>query len=139
MISNTVLPVGVDLFLADILGADIHAEVLQQLLSTVVAHLLLTVIHGGDLDDDSEVTTGLDGDCHNGDLKSEYLHVLVIHAHTVIDLLRVPQLEVDDDVDLLRDLYRADTEDTASVDDADATDACCTNTLSIARMVKLPS
>ena len=58
------------------------------------------MVHRGDLDDDGEVSTGLDRDGHDGDLDTEDLHVLVVHTHTVVDLLGVPQLEVDDEVDL---------------------------------------
>ena len=112
-------PIRIDLLLADVLGADVHAEVLQKLLRAVVAHLLLAMVHRGDLDDDREVSAGLDGDGDNGDLDAEDLHILVVHAHAVIDLFTVPQLEVDDQIDLLADLDRADTEDTAGVDDTD--------------------
>ena len=78
------------------------------------------MVHGGDLDDDGEVAAGLDGDGDDRHFEAEDLHILILHAHAVVDLLGIPQLEVDDEVDLLRDLDSADTEDAAGVDDADA-------------------
>lgn len=93
---------------------------LLQLLRGVEAHLLLTVIHRCNLDDNGEVTAGLyrNGQARNRDIEDGGR--LAVHAETVVLLAVLPRLEVDDKLNLFGHLDRADTEDTANVNDADA-------------------
>ena len=86
----------------------------------VVAHLLLAVVHRRDLDDDREISAGLDRDRHHRHADAEDLGVFAVDAHAVVDLRRIPDLEVDAHVDLFGELDGAHAEDAAGIDDADA-------------------
>ena len=93
---------------------------MQQLLGGVVAHLLLTVVHSGALDDDGQVTAGGDGDGDAGYIDAQDVDGLALQTHTVVVLALLPGLHLDDHIDLLGILDRADTVHAAHVDDADA-------------------
>ena len=92
---------------------------MQQLLRRVVAHLLLTAVHCGDLHDNCGISAGLDGDRHRRDLDAENIRILLINAHAVIDLGGIPRLQLNNHVDLLLELDGAHAEQSADIDDAD--------------------
>ena len=98
----------------------IHAERGEQLVGGVVAHFLLAVVHRRNFNDDGKVTTGLYRDRHHRHLDAENLRVFAVHAHAVVDLRRIPDLQIDAHVDFLLQLNGAHTENATGVDDADA-------------------
>ena len=67
-----------------------------------------------------KVTAGLyrNGQARNRDIEDGGR--LAVHAEAVVLLAVLPRLEVDDKLNLFGHLDRADTEDTANVNDADA-------------------
>ena len=96
-----------------------HTEAVEQVGCGVVAKLFLTVVHSGNLDNYGEVTSGLNGNGDRGDLKTEDLGGLLLEAHTVVDLLVVPGLDIYDVVDLFGKLYGTCTENSAHVNNSD--------------------
>ena len=93
---------------------------MEQVLCSVVAHLLHTVVHSGYLENNCKVTAGLYRDSEQRHLNAEDSHIVCIHAHSVVGLFGVPQLQLDHHVDLLVELNSADAKELTRVDDTDA-------------------
>lgn len=95
---------------------------LLQLLRGVEAHLLLTVIHRCNLDDNGEVTAGALPEWSGSEPRYRGWRSSGCPCRDGRTACRPPHgLEVDDKLNLFGHLDRADTEDTANVNDADAT------------------
>ena len=91
-----------------------------QLLSRIIAHLLLTVVNRCGLADDSQGTSGSYGNAVAYHFISQILGVLFLHAEPVVIFIFVPLFEVDDQIYLLAFLYRRHTKEGSDVHDADA-------------------
>ena len=80
---------------------------LVKFLRGIVAHLFLTVIHCGYLDNDRHISSRGDGYRKRGQLDTEYLAGLVVEAEAIVKLAVDPGLKIDDKVDLLYLLDRS--------------------------------
>ena len=89
-------------------------------LGGVVAHLLLAVVHRGQLHDDGEVAPGADRDRHLRQGHAEDGGRLAGQAEAVVGLALLPALHLHDEVDLRLGLDGAHAVEVADVDDADA-------------------
>ena len=83
-------------------------------------HLLRPVVDGGALYDDGQVPARTDGDLMADDLIAQEIRVVVRKPQTVVFLVLVPFLQLDDHVDLLGVLDGLEAEEVLDVDDADA-------------------
>ena len=101
-------------------GGKVFAHLLGEFHRGVVAHALLAVVDGRDLEDDGKVPAGRDGDGDRRDLHAENFGVLRLDAEPVIRLAVAPRDHVDDEVDVGAFLDRAHAEQLRDVDDADA-------------------
>ena len=95
-------------------------DLLGKFHSGIVAHLLLAVVHGGDLQNDGQVTAGLDGDGDGGDLQTQDVGGLLVQTQAVVHLALHPCFQIDDEVDALGHLDRAHTEEAANVNNTDS-------------------
>ena len=86
----------------------------------VVAHILLAVVHGGQLHDDGKISAGHDGDSDFRQLHPEDILGLVDDAEAVIGLFVVPRLEMDNQVNRRFRLDSAYAVNMAHVDYTDA-------------------
>ena len=93
---------------------------LIKLLRRIIPHLLLTVIHRGDLKDDGEVSSGADGDGQRGKLDAEDIYLLFVKSEAVVHLALYPGFKIDDKVYLFGVLYGAYTIKSLYVDDTDS-------------------
>ena len=96
------------------------AHLLGELERGVVAHALLAVVDGRDLEDDGKVPSGRDRDGDGWNLHVENFGVLRLNAKAVIRLSIAPGNHVDDEVNVAAVLDRAHAEKLGDVDDADA-------------------
>ena len=97
-------------------------DLLRELRRGVVAHLFLAVVHGGDLQNDGEVAAGADGDRNGRDLHAQQVHILLLKAETVEDLLIADRNDVHDEVHGGFVLDGSHAEQLCHVDDADTAD-----------------
>ena len=81
----------------------------------IIAHSLLTAFHSRYLDYYSQISAGLYRDRIRRYIKSEDIGSLLLESESVINLILVPVLELDDEIDLFALLYRTDTEYTAYI------------------------
>ena len=100
----------------------LETKVVKELLSGVIAHFLLTVVHCGNFKNYRKVTSGLYGDRRAGHLYAENGSIFAVNAHSVIYLFAVPRFKLDYHIDLLRYLYGTHTEEAAGIYDTDATE-----------------
>ena len=96
------------------------AHLLGELERGVVAHALLAVVDGRDLEDDGKVPSGRDRDGDGWNLHVENFGVLRLNAKAVIRLSIAPGNHVDDEVNVAAVLDCAHTEELGDVDNADA-------------------
>ena len=94
---------------------------LDELKRRIVAHLALTVVHGGNLQDHGQVTAGGDGDGVGGDLHAQDVHILGLRADAVVGLPGIPVDDVHHQVDLIFQLDGAHAEELGHIQETDAT------------------
>ena len=90
-------------------------KTLVEFLCRIISHSLLSVVHRGNLDNYRKVSTGGYGKGDARNLDAEYIRSLVVESETVVHLVVLPGLEIDDEIDLLGLLYRSHTEEAANV------------------------
>ena len=95
------------------------SHLLGELERGVVAHALLAVVDGRDLEDDGKVPAGRDRDGDGRYLHVETFGVLRLDAKAVIRLAVAPGNHVDDEVNVAAVLDRAHAEKLGDVDNAD--------------------
>ena len=97
-------------FVEDVLAVAVHSKLAEQVLGSVVAHLLLAVVHCRNLQNNGKVSAGAHGDGEHRHLYSENSCIVIIYTHTVVGLFGVPQLHLNYHVDFFCELYCAHTE-----------------------------
>ncbi len=104
-------------FFYGFLAIHVETKIVKQLLSGIVSHFLLTVVHSGNLKNYCKISSWLNGNSAARHFYPENRGVLVVYAHAVVYLFAVPWLKFDDHVDLFRYFDRTHAEQTACVDD----------------------
>ena len=105
-----------------VLFIHLQTEVFKQLGSSVVAHLLLTVVHSCNFKDNSKVSARFDRDGKAWHLYAENSGILIINAHSVVYLCAVPRLKLNYKVDLLVHLDSTHTEQSSGIDYSDTSE-----------------
>ena len=94
-------------------------EIVEKLLSCVIAHLFLPVVHSGYFKYYRKITSRLYRNSKGRNLYAENIYELGVYAHTVIYLFRVPLFKFDNKINLLGHFNSTDTEESSCVDDSD--------------------
>ena len=91
-----------------------------EFLGGIVAHLLLAVIHGGNLQNHGQVPARGNGDGVHGDIDPQNFHILLLQPQAVVDLQGVPGDDFHHKIDFVLAADGTDTEELGHVDNADA-------------------
>ena len=86
----------------------------------IVAHALLSVVHGGNLQNDGKVSPRANGNRNTGDIDAEDVNGLLLHAEAVVHLALHPIFKLDHKIHTLGVLDRSDTEEATDIHDADS-------------------
>ena len=96
-------------------------DLLGKFQSSIIAHLLLAVVHGGNLQNHCQVTARGNGDGVHRDLDAQNFHIMVFQTQPVIGLLGIPGYDVYHQIDLVLLTDGTHAEQLCHIDDADTT------------------
>ena len=94
-------------------------DLLRKFGGGVVAHLLLTIVHGSHFQNHCQVTARSDGNGQRRNLDAQNIGILVFQTQTVIGFAVPPGNDVDNQVNISAVLDGSHTEELGHVDDAD--------------------